>query len=1018
MKMNLNFLRGVRKILIPLIFLCNSGSVFATPNADISGSTTICNGTSANLMITFTGCSPDFTFIYSDGTNTYSSPVITTSTYNLIVSPSSTTTYTLVSFTSGGTFYNSSFVTGSGVVTVNPLPAAYTGPDQAICLGGNATLGTLSASVSTYSWATNDPSFTDITNPNPTVAPTASGAYFYTLTETNYCGSASNTANVTVNPLPAALVGSSQTICSGTIISIGGTVVSGDIYSWSSSPTDLSLSDITNSNPTATPTTTTIYNLTETISGTGCSFSNSVVITVNPLPAANAGSDQAICFGTGTEIGAASVGGDAYLWSSSPNDPGFTSTSLSDPVVSPTITTSYSLLEVNPTTTCSYSNFVVITVIPAPAAIVGGDQSICLNASTTVGASAVSGDTYTWSSTPSGFSSTESNPTVSPVVTTTYLLTETNPITACSFSNSVVINVNPLPAADAGAYQVICAGNAALIGAGGVTGDTYLWSSSPVDASFSNITNAYPGVSPSVSTTYTLTETIAATGCTNSNSVVVTANPLPAANTGSNQSICIGNTATIGTTAVAGNTYAWASLPSGFYTSLSVAVVAPTITTTYILTETITATGCSYSNNVVVTVNPLPAANAGSGNAICYGSSTVIGSSPVGSDTYLWASNPPGYYGTASSATVNPTSLTTYTLTETTPSGCVNSNSVIIAVNPLPGAIAGSNQSICFGTSTSIGASAVGTDTYTWTSNPSGFSSTSSNPAITPATTTTYMLTETILATGCTNSNSVIVTINPLPAANAGSDQSICTGNSAMLGSSAVSGDTYSWSSNPSGTTSTLSNPGVTPTVTTTYTLIETITATGCTNTNLVVVTVNPIPAANPGSNASICNGDTVSIGASPAGGHTYSWASSPSGFTSTSANPAVSPTATTTYALTETIMSTGCTNANSAIITVNPLPAADVGTPETTYPCSSLISVSIGAASVSGDTYSWVSYPSGFTSTSSNPTVTPSVTTAYLLTETITATGCSKTNTTNITVVPNNLHTSLRTHNVQKLTY
>jgi len=58
--------------------------------------------------------------------------------------------------------------------------------------------------------------------------------------------------------------------------------------------------------------------------------------------------------------------------------------------------------------------------------------------------------------------------------------------------------------------------------------------------------------------------------------------------------------------------------------------------------------------------------------------------------------------------------------------------------------------------------------------------------------------------------------------------------------------------------------------------------------------------------------------------GSAYSWTSSPTGFTSTQPNPYVSPTATTTYALTET-NSNGCFNSNSVKISVNPLPAAGV---------------------------------------------------------------------------------------------
>src|SRR5205814_6305162 len=117
-------------------------------------------------------------------------------------------------------------------------------------------------------------------------------------------------------------------------------------------------------------------------------------------------------------------------------------------------------------------------------------------------------------------------------------------------------------------------------------------------------------------------------------------------------------------------------------------------------------------------------------------------------------------------------------------------------------------------------------------------------------------------------------------------------------------------------------------------------------------------------SNTAICTGSSISIGATAVAGNTYSWVSSPSGFTSTASNPSTSPTVTTTYTLTETITATGCNKSNSVTITDNPLPAASVIS--NTAICTGY-SISIRATSVAGSTYSWVCSPAGFTSTASN---------------------------------------------------
>ncbi|MDD2799110.1 MAG: ice-binding family protein [Bacteroidales bacterium] len=87
-----------------------------------------------------------------------------------------------------------------------------------------------------------------------------------------------------------------------------------------------------------------------------------------------------------------------------------------------------------------------------------------------------------------------------------------------------------------------------------------------------------------------------------------------------------------------------------------------------------------------------------------------------------------------------------------------------------------------------------------------------------------------------------IVTIPSTPIAAAGPDRAICLNETTQIGAAAVAGSSYSWTSVPAGFTSTTANPTVAPLVTTTYTVVETITATGCTNSNSVVVTVNPLP--------------------------------------------------------------------------------------------------------------------------------------------------------------------------------
>ena len=86
---------------------------------------------------------------------------------------------------------------------------------------------------------------------------------------------------------------------------------------------------------------------------------------------------------------------------------------------------------------------------------------------------------------------TDATINVCPTTTTTYTVVVTN-IYGCSDSDEVTVTVNPLPTADAGMDQTICAGDCTnLIATGGVT---YSWSNGGTDATIN--------VCPVVTTTY------------------------------------------------------------------------------------------------------------------------------------------------------------------------------------------------------------------------------------------------------------------------------------------------------------------------------------------------------------------------------------------------------------------------------------------------------------------------------------------------------------------------------------
>ena len=337
--------------------------------------------------------------------------------------------------------------------------------------------------------------------------------------------------------------------------------------------------------------------------------------------------------------------------------------------------------------------------------------------------------------------------------------------------------------------------------------------------------NVSDGVSfsPTATGTYTVTGTDA-NGCSNTDAVDVTVNALPTVDAGADVTICDGGSVTLsGSGAV---TYSWDNNVSDgvlFY---------PTATGTYTVTGT-DANGCVNTDAVDVTVNALPTVDAGADVTICDGGSVTLSGS--GAVTYSWDNN------VSDGVLFYPTATGTYTVTGTDANGCSNTDAVDVTVNALPTVDAGADVTICDGGSVTLSGS--GAVTYSWDNN------VSDGVLFYPTATGTYTVTGTD-ANGCSNTDAVDVTVNALPTVDAGADVTICDGGSVTLsGSGAV---TYSWDNNVSDGVS------FSPTATGTYTVTGTD-ANGCSNTDAVDVTVNPIYYNL--LNITTCSGDSVYAG-------------------------------------------------------------------------------------------------------------------------------------------------------------
>lgn len=247
--------------------------------------------------------------------------------------------------------------------------------------------------------------------------------------------------------------------------------------------------------------------------------------------------------------------------------------------------------------------------------------------------------------------------------------------------------------------------------------------------------------------------------------------------------------------------------------------------------------------------------------------------------------------------------------------------------------------------------------------------STTLTPSFTAASSGWYVLTATD-DFGCTDNDSVYLTVNPVPVLTITND-TICPSEQASISASGAT--TYQW------TGGSTDNPYlVSPSTTTTYTV--TGTSSGCSATATATVVVNPGLNVSVNS-AVICDGQSATL--DPEGGDTYIWNT-----TSTDDPYIVSPIATTTYTVTGSNMA-GCSGTATATVTVNPLPVLNINAP-------AICEGEQGILTASGaNTYLWSN------GSTDNPLlINPNVTSTYSVTGT--SLGC--TSETEATIVVNPL--------------
>ncbi len=479
--------------------LCNISLTASTSN---SLNPSICSGQSVTLT--------------TNGVSNYAWSTGNTTNSVIVVSPTSTTVYTLsATSVSNCTAYQSITVNVSGAI---PLLTVTSSTNQT-CFGKTATL-TASGAL-TYTWTNgviNGVSFL----PQSTTT--------YTVSGENGCGITTAVSTISVDPLPVSIVSTHTAICANLTATLSVTAAATS-YTWQPG-------NIINNNPIliVSPQVNTIYTITAS-DGTCVGVTN-ISLQSDPVPTVNvSASSTVVCPGGAVTLSV--TGGNNYTWT--PGNQNGNSIS-----VNPAISTLYNVIGDNTFGCLGNAQQVVVVGTPPNVILTANAYTICTGSSTTL--SATGANNYAWINGPNTNSFA-----VTPNVTSTYTVDGTDTNNPCITTKTIEITViNPVLTISGN--TMICNGESTNLTASGVT--SYTWAHIGTSGAVTN-------VAPTSNTSYTVnaTETLNNVDCPVSTVVNVVVNPKPIiTSVPTRTAICVKETNTL--TASGANTYTWANTNS------------------------------------------------------------------------------------------------------------------------------------------------------------------------------------------------------------------------------------------------------------------------------------------------------------------------------------------------------------------------------------------------------------------------------------------------------------------------
>jgi len=260
--------------------------------------------------------------------------------------------------------------------------------------------------------------------------------------------------------------------------------------------------------------------------------------------------------------------------------------------------------------------------------------------------------------------------------------------------------------------------------------------------------------------------------------------------------------------------------------------------------------GCKDTSTQIFSTYPSPIVDAGVSPSICTGDTLQLQGTATGN--FIWSSTA----WISDSSLAKPLTVLnhtqSYTLSSSNIFGCTAIDSLLITAIPTRFVDAGNDLNICLGDSISLQATG-NTNAYNWGINSSLSCQFCPNPRAFPSTTTTYYL-QPDSSSICSNIDSVILYVNPLPIAQIHADTLLCAGDTLRLNASG--GQSYAWTRGLALSDSSLANPFALPDFPSIYTVVV-LDSNNCQDSARIFINISnttfiPLP------DQTICLGDSA----------------------------------------------------------------------------------------------------------------------------------------------------------------